>query len=113
MKIKKLKGRNKIDLVFKKGKTIKSGSLKLHYINKNVNFKNLELGVGVSKRFVVLATRRNHIKRQINGVIKRQKLEVFKLLPNGLYMILYIGSLNDDSKSIWKDLKGLLEHFTS
>ena len=113
MKIKKLKGRNKIDLVFNKGKTIKSGSLRLHYINKNVNFKNLELGVGVSKRFVILATRRNHIKRQINGVIKRQKFEVFKLLPNGLYMILYIGSLNDDSKSIWRDLKGLLEHFTS
>ena len=69
MKIKKLKGKNKIDLVFNKGKTIKSGSLRLHYINKNVNFKNLELGVGVSKKFVILATRRNHIKRQINGVI--------------------------------------------
>ncbi len=113
MKIEKLKGRNKIDLVFKKGKTIKSGSLRLHYINKNVNFHNLELSVGVSKRFVILATKRNRIKRQINGVIKRQNLEVFKLLPNGLYMILYIGSLNDDSKSIWRDLKGLLEHFTS
>ena len=113
MKIKKLKGKNKIDLVFNKGKSIKSGSLRLHYINKNVNFQNLELGVGVSKKFVILATRRNHIKRQINGVIKRQKLEVFKLLPNGLYMILYIGSLNDDSKSIRKDLKGLLDHFTS
>lgn len=113
MKIKKLKGKNKIDLVFRKGKKIKSGGLRLHYINKNVNFQNLELGVGVSKRFVILATRRNRIKRQINGVIKRQNLEILKLLPDGLYMILYIGSLNDDSKSIWKDLKGLLEHFTS
>lgn len=112
MKIKKLKGRNKIDLVFRKGKTIKSGGLRLHYINKNVNFQNLEFGIGVSKRFVLLSTRRNRIKRQINGVIKRQTLEVFKFLPDGLYMIVYIGSLNYDSKSIWKDLKGLLDHFT-
>jgi len=111
--IKKLKGKTKIDLVFRKGKAIKYGGLSLHYMNNNEDFQSIELGVGVSKKFILLATKRNRIKRQINGEIQKQKLEILTLLPDGLYMILFNGKLTIDSESIRKDLKDLLEHFTA
>ena len=110
--IKKLKGKSKIDLVFRKGKAIRFGSLILHYMNKNDDFQSLELGVGVSKKFILLATKRNRIKRQIYGEIQKQKLVVLTLLPDGLYMILFNEKHTIDSESILKDLKGLFEHFT-
>ena len=109
--IKKFKSKAKIDLVFSRGKLITSGSLTLHYLNKYHNLQNLEVGVGISKKVVLSATRRNRIKRQINGVIQRHKLELLNVLPDGLYMIVYKGNFVVGSKSICKDLKGVLEYF--
>ena len=111
--IKRLKGKTKINLVFSKVKVIKSGDLNLYYVNKDDGFQNIEVGVGVSKKFVLLATRRNRIKRQINGVIQKQNFQVIPVLSEGLYMIVYKGGLTVKSESIWKDLKGLLSHFDS
>ena len=111
--VKKFKSKAKIDLVFRKGKLIKSGSLNLHYISKYPSFQNLEVGVGISKKVVLSATRRNRIKRQINGVIQKHKVEFLNVLPDGLYMIVYKGYFIVSSESIWKDLKGLLERFNT
>ena len=111
--IKRIKSKTKIDLVFKKGKLIKSGGLTAHYVNRNRGFQSLEVGVGISKKFVLLATRRNRIKRQINGIIQKHKQELLNVLPDGLYMIVYKGNFVVGSKSICKDLKGLLEYFNA
>ena len=108
--VKKFKSKAKINLVFRRGKLIKSGSLTLHYINKYHSYQNLEVGVGISKKVVLSATRRNRIKRQINGVIQRHKVELLNVLPDGLYMIVYKGNFTVNSDSIWRDLKELLEN---
>ena len=111
--VKKFKSKAKIDLVFRKGKLIKSGSLTLHYINKFHSLQNLEVGVSISKKVVLSATRRNRIKRQINGVIQRHKVELLNVLPDGLYMIVYRGNFIVSSDSIRKDFKELLENFNA
>ena len=111
--VKKFKSKAKIDLVFRRGKLIKSGSLTLHYINKYHSYQNLEVGVGISKKVVLSATRRNRIKRQINGVIKRNKIELLNVLPDGLYMIVYKGNIIVSSENIRKDLMELLEIFNA
>ena len=111
--IKKLKGKSKIDLVFRKGKLIKSGNLTAHYINRYRDFQNLEVGVGISKKVVLSASRRNRIKRQINGAMQEHKHEVLNILPDGLYMIVYKGNLIVSYESILRDLKELLKYFNT
>ena len=111
--IKKLKSKSKIDLVFREGKLIKSGNLTAHYIYRYRGYQNLEVGIGVSKKVVLSASRRNRIKRQINGVIQENKHEVLNVLPDGLYMIVYKGSFIVGYESIWRDLKELLKYFNT
>ena len=107
----RLKSKVQIDLVFKKGKVIKSGVLILHFVEPIDGESGPLLGVGVSKRFVLLAHRRNRIKRQIRGVIQKQRNEVLKVFPTGFYMILYKGKISAETESLHKDIKGLLEWF--
>ena len=111
--IKKLKSKSKIDLVFRKGKLIKSGNLTAHYVNRYSGFQNLEVGVGISKKVVLSASRRNRIKRQINGVIQEHKHEMLNILPDGLYMIVYKGNFIVGSGSILRDLRELLKYFNT
>ena len=107
----RLKSKVQIDLVFKKGKVIKSGVLTLHFVEPIDGESVPRLGVGVSKRFALLAHRRNRIKRQIRGVIQKQRNDVLKVFPTGFYMILYKGKISVETESLHKDIKGLLEWF--
>lgn len=109
--IQRLKSKVQIDLVFKKGKVIKSGVLTLHFVESVDGESGPRIGVGVSKRFVLLAYRRNRIKRQIRGVIQKQRNEMLKVLPKGFYMILYKGKVSVETESLDKDIKGLLDWF--
>tara|TARA_B100001115_G_scaffold23187_1_gene16896 strand:+ start:866 stop:1195 length:330 start_codon:yes stop_codon:yes gene_type:complete len=65
-----LKNKNKIDLIFEKGSTIKGNGLLL----KTYNFEDglIEFGVSVSKKLYPSAVKRNLIKRrireQVNGL---------------------------------------------
>ncbi len=65
-----LKNKNKIDLIFEKGSTIKGNGLLL----KAYNFEDglVEFGVSVSKKLYPSAVKRNLIKRrireQVNGL---------------------------------------------
>ena len=65
-----LKNKNKIDLIFEKGSTIKGNGLLL----KTYNFEDglVEFGVSVSKKLYPSAVKRNLIKRrikeQVNGL---------------------------------------------
>ena len=110
--IKKLKSKIQIDLVFNKGKAFRSGALIVHFINRKEGLENTHIGVGVSKRSVLLAYRRNRIKRQIRAVIQRQKKEVLRTLPPGFYMVLYKGKISVATNRLEQDFEGLLKHFT-
>ena len=110
--LKKLKSKIQIDRVFSKGNAIKSGALVMHFICEREGLKNTHIGVGVSKRSVQLAYRRNRIKRQIRAIIQQQKKEVLRTLPPGLYMVLYKGRVSVGTKKLELDFEGVLKHFT-
>ena len=110
--IKRLRGKKEIDLVFKKGKAVRSGALVMHFVHPKEEVKKTHIGVGVSKRSILLACRRNRIKRQIRAVIQKQKEEVLRSLSPGCYMVLYKGKLGVASESLSRDFEGLLKHFT-
>ena len=108
----KLKSKTQIDLVFKKGKAVRSGALVMHFFQPKEEVKKTYIGVGVSKSSVLLAYGRNRIKRQIRSVIQKQKGELLRSLKPGFYMVLYKGKLGVASKSLLGDFEGLLNHFT-
>ena len=109
--IKKLKSKNQIDLVFKHGKTLKSGLVSMHYVQGKSEIISPLFGVGVPKKNVSLAYKRNRIKRQLRAIIQSHKNQILELFPPGLYMVLYKGSPEVDSKLILKDFKGLIDSF--
>ena len=109
--IQKLKSKIQIDLIFKKGRVFKSGALIMHYVNRKDGIENTRIGVGVSKRFVHLAHRRNRIKRQIRAVINLKKGEVLRTFPPGLYLVLYKGDVSVTIEKLEHDFDGLLKSF--
>ena len=110
--IKRLKSKVQIDRVFNNGKTIISGQLIMHFISGREEYKETHIGVGVSKRAVQLAYRRNRIKRQIRAIIKKKRKVVLRVLPQGFYMVLYKGRVCVTSKKIEEDFDGVLKNFT-
>ena len=110
--LEKLKCKSQIDLVFKRGRAVRSGDLVMHFVHPKEEVKKTHIGVGVSKRSILLACRRNRIKRQIRAVIQKQKEEVIRLLSPGFYMVLYKGKLGVASESLLRDFGGLLNYFT-
>ncbi len=111
-RLEKLKSKIRIDLIFKKGKAVRSGALVMHFILPKVEVKNTHIGVSVTKRSVLLACRRNRIKRQIRAVIQQQKEKISQTLPPGFYMVLYKGKVDVSSESLSEDFRGVLRHFT-
>ena len=109
--IKRLKSKNKIDLVFKKGKSIKSGALTMHFFNPKGESRKTHIGVSVSKKSILLSYRRNRIKRQIRAIIHQHEKLVLCSLPPGFYMVLYKGEFGVSSKSLIHDFQGLINSF--
>ena len=71
--LERLKSKNKIDLVFKKGKSVRSGALIMHFFNPKGESRKTHIGVSVSKKSILLSYRRNRIKRQIRAIIHQQE----------------------------------------
>lgn len=110
--IQKLKSKIQIDMIFKKGRVYKSGTLVLHYVNRKDGIENTHIGVGVSRRSVHLAHRRNRIKRQIRAVVNLKKGEVLRTFSPGLYMVLYKGDVSVTKEKLEHDFDGLLKSFS-
>lgn len=108
--LKKLKSKIHIDLVFKKGEVIQFGTLVMHFIHP-LEVKETHIGVGVSKKFLLMAYQRNRIKRQIRAIIKKQEEKLLHKLSPGLYMVLYKGKYGVASESLSLDFEGLIKHF--
>ena len=109
--LERLKSKNEIDLVFKKGRSIRSGALIMHFFNPKGESSKTHIGVNVSKKSILLSYRRNRIKRQIRAIIYQQEKDVLYSLPPGFYMVLYKGKFGVSSKSLFNDFQGLINSF--
>jgi len=109
--LKRLKSKNEIDLVFKEGKSVRSGALIMHFFNPKGESSKTHIGVNVSKKSILLSYRRNRIKRQIRAIIYQQEKDVLYSLPPGFYMVLYKGKFGVSSKSLFNDFQGLINSF--
>ena len=99
-----LKNKNKIDLIFEKGSTIKGRGLLL----KTYDFEDglVEFGVSVSKKLYPSAVKRNLIKRRIREQVKISGL--IGPVSKGLsFFIIYTSKEVLSSKEIKKRLKYL------
>lgn len=109
--LEKLKSKIRIDLVFKRGKAVRSGALIMHYFIPEDGVEKTHVGVGVPKKSVIMAYRRNRIKRQIKAVIRQREEEILGSLSPGFYMLLYKGKSSVSSESLSLDFQGLLGNF--
>jgi len=101
-----LKNKNKIDLIFEKGSTVKGRGL----LMKTYDFKDgfVEFGVSVSKKLYPSAVKRNLIKRRIREQVKG--LGFIASVSKGLsFFIIYTSKEILSSSEIKKNLKALLE----
>lgn len=109
--IKKLKNKNIIDRVFKKGEQIQSGSLAIRYLKSNTNKKAIFISLAVSKKEVSLAVKRNSIKRKIRACIILLQEQIKTNLNCGYYTILYKKKGNMSTSSILDDFEELIRRF--
>jgi ribonuclease P protein component len=73
----RLKGKERIDTLFRSGKSISHKGLLVKFI-KNEHEQGANWGVSVPKRLVHLAVNRNRIKRQLRSLIMTTDFVPFK-----------------------------------
>ena len=101
-----LKNKNKIDLIFEKGSTIKGNGLLL----KTYNFEDglVEFGVSVSKKLYPSAVKRNLIKRRIREQVNG--LGFVDLMSKGVsFFMVYTSREILSSKEIRERIVGLMQ----
>ena len=101
-----LKNKNKIDLIFEKGSTIKGNGLLL----KTYNFEDglVEFGVSVSKKLYPSAVKRNLIKRRIREQVSG--LGFVDLMSKGVsFFIIYTSKEILSSKEVKNRIEGLTQ----
>ena len=69
MKLKLIKDKKKIDIIFEKGALLKVGNISLKFYNFNDN--SVSYGLAVPKRNIPLASKRNLIKRRLRAVVSK------------------------------------------
>ncbi|MEK9612641.1 MAG: ribonuclease P protein component [Flavobacteriaceae bacterium] len=99
----RLKGKERIDNLFRTGKSIRHKGLHLRYI-KNDKEQGASWGVSVPKRLVHLAVDRNRIKRQLRALIKTTDFIPFK----GSAILIYSKQNEPDWKSLKESFQNLL-----
>tara|TARA_B100001057_G_scaffold164783_1_gene165326 strand:+ start:768 stop:1127 length:360 start_codon:yes stop_codon:yes gene_type:complete len=110
--LERLKNKICIDLVFRKGKVVRSGYLAVHYFIPEGGVEKTHIGVGIPKKSGLNAYRRNRIKRQLWGVIRQREEEILSSFSHGFFMLLYKGKSVVSSKNLSLDFQGLLRSFS-
>ena len=101
-----LKNKNKIDLIFEKGSTIKGNGLLI----KTYDFEDglVEFGVSVSKKLYPSAVKRNLIKRRIREQVK--SLGFIGSISKGFsFFIIYTSKEILSSKEVKNRIEGLTQ----
>ena len=98
-RIKPLKGKTRIELLFAQGQLKKNGSIGLLY-RCTENTDAYHVGVTVSKKKFARAVDRNKIKRQLREVITTHQTSIVSMVPPGDYILLYL----DQKMQVTKEL---------
>ena len=102
--LKRLKGKDLIDALFKKGTQLKSKNLFLKIL-KSSDETSLSAGVSVPKKNFKRAVDRNQIKRQLRETFK----QVEKNIPfKGACMLIYTGKKKPKTEELIKEMTALL-----
>ena len=96
----RLSGRKDIEDVFKKGKTLNSGSFRIRYLVDGSNSKMF--GISVSSKVFKKATERNRVRRRLSEMIRKN---IFRIRHN-LKAVISVkrGFLDNDDRKIEKVL---------
>ena len=101
-----LKSKKKIDLIFEKGKSVKSKHIQVKYYD----FKDSEIkfGVSVPKKLFSSAVKRNLIKRRVREQVKA--LNFTSLISKGVsFFLIYTSKDILSSKEIKKSLEDVAQ----
>ena len=102
MKIKPLRGKNKIDALFKNGLTSHSSALILKFqLDDNSLFK--EFCVSVSKKKIPSAVDRNKIKRLSREIIRKN----YNSIPSGKFLFIYNNNQIPNFASLCNEIEKL------
>lgn len=102
----RLKGKDLIDALFRKGTVRKSKNVRLKVLEAKEDQSTLYVGVSVPKRNFKKAVDRNRIKRQLRVAIK----QVEKNIPfSGSCMLIYTGRKHPITAELIENVKELFE----
>lgn len=103
MKIKPLRGNNKIDAIFKNGLTAHSSAILLKFqLDENSLFR--EFCVSVSKKKIPRAVDRNKIKRLLRETIRKN----YNSIPAGKFLFIYNNNQIPTFASLCNEIEKLL-----
>lgn len=87
-KYERLKSKQELAEVFKKGAALYAEGLKIIYLQRSVDKKHTQIGISVPKKFIRKAVERNLIKRRIRNAYRINKHLLENLGKN--YLIFFI-----------------------
>tara|TARA_B100000780_G_C20852775_1_gene338937 strand:+ start:28 stop:363 length:336 start_codon:yes stop_codon:yes gene_type:complete len=102
--LKRLKGKDLIDALFRKGNNIQSKNLLLKVLESPKEGEILRVGVSVPKRNFRRAVDRNHIKRQLRVVFKEFQGDVHFF---GACMLVYKGLKKPLTSELIEEARGM------
>ena len=102
--LRRLRGKDLIDALFRKGAKIQSKNLLLKVLESPKGGEILRVGVSVPKRNFKRAVDRNHIKRQLRILFKEVKAEVPII---GACMLIYKGHKKILTSELVEEARGM------
>lgn len=111
MKIRRLKGRNQIRLLFETGETVSKGPFLMRFMSSEKK-GDCCVGISVPKKKIARAVDRNRIKRQLWAIIRNNKsLFLAELkVENAAVMIVYLNTSQMSSKDLEVHLMALIKN---
>ena len=108
-KSEKLKKKSDIDLLFKKGKWMSYGNVRLIVLKNLPDQKNNRVGVSVSKKFFKKAVDRNRIKRLLKEYYRLNKSDVTEQFGSSASVMLFWVSkqLPENLQTVEQEFKNL------
>ena len=103
MKIKPLRGNNKIDAIFKNGLSAHSSAILLKF-QLDENSLSREFCVSVSKKKIPRAVDRNKIKRLLREIIRKN----YNSIPAGKFLFIYNNNQIPTFASLCNEIEKLL-----
>ena len=109
----KLKSKKLIQLLFTEGKQLKVFPVKLLYLKINTTKEvPVQVAFSVPKKNFKKAVSRNHLKRLMREVYRKEKPEVYKALKSPhIFMFIFMGNKTFEYKELEKKMKLLLASF--